>query len=102
MRSLLTDFGPLWGALNFTGRRELLTLLVERLSLDKSADGKTARVTVKLALLPERTFVLAQPAPDRRRKFSRGVAALTPRQLALLYWVDAKVRPWKRRRSRCR
>jgi DNA-binding NarL/FixJ family response regulator/DNA invertase Pin-like site-specific DNA recombinase len=88
VRTLLMDFPAVWGALEFAEQREVLTQLIERLALDKAGDGTTALLTVKLALLPERTFALSQPPADRRRKFSSGVAALTARQLALLYWAD--------------
>lgn len=87
VQTLISEFPKVWKHLDFAERRAVLVHLVEKLTLDKSEDGKTPLLTMKVLLLPEITVPLVQAPPDRKRKFSKGVAALTPRHLALLYWL---------------
>jgi len=83
------QFPSLWRHLALEEKREVLRQLLERLSLDKAPDGKTPLLTLKVHLLPEQVVPVAQASVYPKRKgATRGVDALTPRQLALLYHLQ--------------
>lgn len=88
VRELVSEFPLIWRHLTLEEKREVLRQMLERLALSKSPDGKTPLLTIKVHLLPERTVpVLQQPVFKKRKEATKGVAALTPRQLAFLYHI---------------
>lgn len=93
---LTLRFPALWQHLDLMERREVLRHLVESLTVDQDAahsgplksGNVTAIVRVRVALLPEQTLVLRRAKRQRQEKATTGLAGLTPRQLAYLYWVS--------------
>jgi hypothetical protein len=89
VQTLVGQFSSVWRHLVLEEKREVLRQLLERLSLDKAPDGKTPLLTIKVHLLPAQTVPVVQASVYPRRKAAtRGVAALTPRQLAFLYHLQ--------------
>ena len=86
VQQTLRDFDAVWHYLNLDERRQALSLLVSDLRVDR--EGTTIRVHLQTALLPPQELLLAAPTSQGSRRKATGVAALTPRQLALLYHVN--------------
>lgn len=87
----LKDFPAVWEHLNFDERRQLLQLLIERVSADR--EGRDMAVRLKLHLLPERQILVPTLSVKKMKFKPPGVAGLTPRQLALLKHIgDGKSR----------
>jgi hypothetical protein len=91
VRAAALDFPRLWGHLHLEERCQVLSLLLETLTVDRDgkdsggSGGKDFRVRLKVHLLPERVVTLMLPNAARLREKPSGLASLTPRHLALLY-----------------
>ena len=90
---MLSDFPQVWENLLFAERREMLRHLVEKLEVDcpqGQGQGELVGtiVRLKLHLLPEQEFIVPPQKRERGKKTTSGVARLTPRHLALLYWLE--------------
>ena len=86
VQETLRDFGTVWHHLNLDERRQVLSLLVNELRIDR--EGTTIRVHLQTVLLPPQELCLAAPTSQGSRRKATGIAALTPRQLALLHHVN--------------
>lgn len=83
VQQTLRDFPRIWHHLNLDERRQLLSLLLEDLRVDRR--GAMIYISLKIALLPPQEICVASPSGKGKRPQATGVGALTPRQLALLY-----------------
>lgn len=85
LQEAIQQFPKVWEHLNMEERREVLSQLLRSLTFDRA--GRTATVRVHLHLLPPREIPIVVPPPRRPKKERQGVRSLTPRHLALLYWL---------------
>jgi DNA-binding CsgD family transcriptional regulator len=90
IHTLLADFPRLWEAFTPDERRQFVADLTEYVVLERTA-YRHARLRVKIHFLPEQNALLSAassrtggPGP---RGAGPGVAGLTPRELAFLYWA---------------
>jgi DNA-binding NarL/FixJ family response regulator/DNA invertase Pin-like site-specific DNA recombinase len=82
VRALLADFGAVWDGLSSQQRRELLSTLVEELTLSRCEDTTgDVQLRLKVHLLPAGEYRLPNLI---RRPAGDGIAALGPRELAYL------------------
>jgi len=85
MRALLTGFSEVWSVLGADERRQLVADLTEYVMIERTA-YRQSRLRVKLHFLPEQAVLLPH-SRSLEGGFQTGVAGLTPRELALLYWT---------------
>lgn len=82
---LLQDFPRLWEALNPDEQCQLVRDLTEYAVVERIG-YRQSRLRVKIHFLPEQNAVLPH-GHSLIGGYGAGVAGLTPRELALLYWV---------------
>lgn len=85
VRGAVLDFPRVWEHLNMDERRQLLSLLLEKLTADRQ--GRDNRLTLKLYLLPERTIPVMIGTTARMKVQPTGLQSLTPRHLVLLHYL---------------
>jgi DNA invertase Pin-like site-specific DNA recombinase len=85
VRATVLDFPTVWSRLHLDERRQVLSCVLERLTVDRDEDG--AVMAVKVQLLPERTAPI-RVNRKKRGSHKQGVAALTERQMAFLYHIS--------------
>lgn len=83
---LLLNFPVTWKYANQDVRRALLADVTEYLKISRTEHHLVVRLKFRLCAAHE--FELPVAKRYRARKTARGVAGLTRRHLALLYWVD--------------
>jgi site-specific DNA recombinase len=91
VRDRVLDISAAWHDLEVDEQREVLNLVVEKLTVDRME--RDAIVTIKLHLLPERQIpVMFRSAVNMKRK-PTGLQSLTPRHLAVLHHLRNGHRP---------
>ncbi len=82
VQAAILELPLVWEHLNGDERREVLSLVLEKLTVDRQ--GRDACVQIKVRLLPERSIPIMFKTAKMKQKPS-GLAALTPRHLAILH-----------------
>ena len=83
----LSQFPLIWEHLDLSERREVLCLLLEKLSADR--EDRLIHLTIKVHMLPERKVVIPYRSNrGKNRSNLDPVAQLTQRELSVLYYVQ--------------
>jgi DNA-binding NarL/FixJ family response regulator len=85
VRDIVLDFPQVWQHLDVEERRNILSLLVEDLTIHREKRDVTMKI--KLHLLPEREVQVYVPTWYKDKSKLKGVEGLTMRHLVLLYHV---------------
>ena len=85
VRRRLPDLPGVWELMDPDERRQLLRDLTEYVVIERQGTAR-AELRLKVHFLPEQRLELP-PGKSRAAGFHAGVAGLSPRELALLYWV---------------
>ena len=85
VQEAVLDFPRAWGHLSADERREVLSQLVEGLTVDRA--GRDFLVRLKVCLLPEQEVTITIASAAKLKQKPTGPEAVTPRQLALLHHV---------------
>jgi site-specific DNA recombinase len=91
VKEMVLNFPLLWENATFDEQRQIMLSLVEHLTLDR--DGRDALIRIKIHLMPEREFRVSFDHTKHLKFKPKGVAALTPRHLALLHYVGQNKSP---------
>ncbi len=83
LQQAILDFPLCWAHLHLDERRQVMRLLVEKLSVDRQ--GRDAVVQLKLHLLPQQQHRLCFQSMRQMKDRPTGVAGLTRRQMAFLH-----------------
>lgn len=85
VRANLLDFPLMWEHQDMDERRQLLMILLEKLTVDRR--GRDAIVKIKIHMLPEQELPLMFRSMRHKNEKPSGLQSLTPRHLAFLYHV---------------
>jgi hypothetical protein len=85
VRAAVREFYPMWQNLRPDEQRQVLSDMLERLTVDRT--GTEVTLTVKVRLLPEVIIPVTAPHAYAKRAVHDGVRGLTGRQLALLFHI---------------
>lgn len=91
IEKVVLNFPLLWDNASFDEQRHLLLTLVESLTVDRHE--REALIRVKLHLMPEREVRISFDSSCRFKVKPKGVAALTPRHLAVLHYIGQNKTP---------
>lgn len=87
VKEAVLQFPLVWKHLEVHERRESLSQLLERLTIDRN--DRTVTLRMKVHLLPEREITLDLGKRYRpKKRHQTGVLSLTKRELAALYWIS--------------